>query len=344
MKNFTLKTNTRNILKTAVCTLLLLPTISFSQQYRTAIAYIDDFGKNELFVKKSLIDYSETIIEDHLQSRSQVTSGRIIEKLKRINLILAKNDKGFEKNTKLRDSFLKLNNYTIDCLTNGSLILNDYETQTALPLEKILVNLNLKETSLRNYFEELKNFEKIKKEFGNTYNVYINTMEEKNLFEYNAYQNFLFYKVNILDRKLLTYIYNKDEKGFYNCLKTIKETNKEVISKTNQLSNLYADKSLNNANIEYSKFIYVENINLIPLFDDFILASNNKSNSRDMNLDTKNNYSTIYNLKKDNLFDVLEKIQEKKKVLYYRWFNINSKFLKNNMQFDNIYEAYTTND
>lgn len=344
MKNFTLNTRTRNILKTTICFLLLSPSFSFSQQYRTAVAYIDDFGKNELFVKKSLIDYSETIIEDHLQSRSQVTSSRIIEKLKRVNLILARNDKGFENNTTLRDSFLKLNNYTIDCLTNGSLILNDYETQTALPIEKILVNLNLKETCLRNYYEGLKKFEKTKKEFGNNYNLDINTMEEKNLFEYNAYQNFLFYKINVLDQKLLTYIYNKDESGFYNCLKIIKETKKEIILKTNELSSLYSDKTLNNANIEYSKFIYVENINLIPLFDDFILASNNKSNSRDMNLDARNNYSTIYNLKKDNLFDVLEKIQEKKKVLYYRWFNINSKFLKNNMQFDNIYEAYTIND
>ena len=60
MKNSTLKNNEKSNLILMICLLLFVgyPTISNSQTYRTINAYMDDFAKNELYVKKSLMDYS----------------------------------------------------------------------------------------------------------------------------------------------------------------------------------------------------------------------------------------------------------------------------------------------
>jgi hypothetical protein len=134
MKNSTLFLQTANRKSVMIVLVALMALFSRSlhaQNYRTIEAYMDDFGKNEMFVKKALIDYSATIVESQRDSRSQTTSGRIIDKLASINKNLLTNNKGFENNTLLRDSFIKMNEKTIESLKNGSLILNDYDYQSA---------------------------------------------------------------------------------------------------------------------------------------------------------------------------------------------------------------------
>ena len=56
MKNYTLKNSQKSNLKILVLflTISLFPTNLFSQNYRTIQAYMDDFAKNELFVKNHL--------------------------------------------------------------------------------------------------------------------------------------------------------------------------------------------------------------------------------------------------------------------------------------------------
>lgn len=111
MKNFTLKNSPKSNIKTLLFILFvgLAPTLTTAQNYRTIDAYMDDFGKNELFLKKTFMDYTVTIVESQLYSRTQTTVVRIVEKLEKLNNILKARDKGFEGNTMLRDSFIKMN-------------------------------------------------------------------------------------------------------------------------------------------------------------------------------------------------------------------------------------------
>ena len=194
-----------------------------------------------MYVKKYIIDYSVTIVEGQMDYRSKAAAHKIVEKLEIMNGILKTSDKGFEKNTLLRDSFIKMNEKTIECLTNGSLILNDYDYQSTLSLAEINVNMNAKEKELISYYQELRNYEKSKKTFGTMYDVNFKNAIGKNILEYNAYQNFLFYKINVIDQKLMTIINSKDKKGFLECFNTIATLHKEAITKTNQSRCDYKD-------------------------------------------------------------------------------------------------------
>jgi hypothetical protein len=201
----------------------LLPFFVFSQTttslgYRNIKAYTDDFAKNEMYVKKSLIEYSASLIDDQLASRSTTTATRIIEKLKKINSILEKNDVGFEKNTLLRDSFIKMNAKTIESLSNGTLILNDYEAQAANDVATIEKNIEQKEIQIVSYFEELKKYDDSKVQFGVQYNLAANNIVCTNAFEYNGYQNLLFYKMNAIDQKLIASINQVNKKDFMECI------------------------------------------------------------------------------------------------------------------------------
>jgi hypothetical protein len=91
-----------------------------SQNYRNAKAYITDFGRNELFVKESLMEYSTSIIDASPDDRVQTTLERIYKKLEDVNENLTKNDRGVYGDTDLRDAFIKLNNKTITLLKNKS--------------------------------------------------------------------------------------------------------------------------------------------------------------------------------------------------------------------------------
>ena len=351
MKNYTIQNNTKyNQLSSALLILLvsMLPNFLQAQHYRNIDAYMDDFGKNEMFVKKSLIDYSVTIVESQMDSRSKATSGKIVDKLANINLIMKNTNKGFENNTLLRDSFIKMNEKTIACLQNGSLILNDYEYQSTLSFSEINANMSRKEKDMAGYYQEIKNFDKNKKAFGTQYNVEFKANSGKNVLEYNAYQNILFYKVNVIDQKLTALIAAKDKSGFTECFNNIDALHKEVISRTNQYKDNFKDNSMNDANMNYANFIYGQKAKLSTLFNDFVdeyttlLALRNSTKPQTPAfLAEYNQQVKTYNAKKNLFYAVLDPIQVTKKAMYNSWFVTNSKFLQNNGEFENIHDKYT---
>lgn len=354
MKNPTTKNNAKNNHYLLICLVLfvsLLPNFSHSQNYRTIEAYMDDFAKNELFVKKSLMDYSVSIVESQLHSRTKVTAIRIIEKLENINTILTTTNKGFEGNTLLRDSFIKLNQRTIDCLKNGSLILNDYDYQSTLSLPQIGENLATKESNLIAYYQELKTYELNKRSFAMCYKMHFKNNMSKNILEYNAYQNILFYKMNVMDERL-TYVINaKDKKGFSDSMNMIAFTREEIMVKTSEYKSEYKDTSLNDANIEYANFIDGQREKLSDLFNTYVdeynalqTLKNSKQPETSESITTYNNTVKNYNAKKNLFYAVFNDIQTTKDKMYDTWLTTNSTFLKNNSQFDSLYEKYASND
>lgn len=324
---------------------------SNSQNYRTIEAYMDDFAKNELFVKKSLMDYSVSIVDSQLYSRTKTTSVRILEKLENINTILKNNNKGFDGNTSLRDGFIKMNSKTITCLKNGSLILNDYDYQSNLSLPEIGENFNQKETDLIAYYQELKNYEITKKAFASYYKMNFKSNYGKNILEYNARQNILFYKMNVIDEKISSVITSKDKKGFSDCMNILEVMHQEIMRKTSEYKSVYQDTSLNNANIEYSIFMASQKQKLNVLFNDYVDEYNSlqtlKNTSKPETNETITAYNDAvrdYNTKKNLFYAVFNANQSIKDKLYDNWLIINSTFLKNNGKFYTIYEKYASND
>lgn len=354
MKNLPTKNSTTNNLRTMICLFLFVtlhPSFLYSQNYRTINAYMDDFAKNELYVKKALMDYSVTIVESQLNSRTKTTAKRIIEKLEKVNTIMKNNNPGFKGNTNLRDSFINMNQKTIDCLKNGSLILNDYTYQSTLTFNEIGDNLNRKESELISYHQELKKFDLDKKAFAFKNKMHITNKKRKNILEYNAYQNILFYKMNVMDEKL-TYIINaKDKKGFSSCLDIISLIHQEILIKTNLYKNEYKDTRLNDANIDYSNFITSQKDKLTVLFNNYVDAYTalqllKKAPEVETNetLLIYNNAVKEYNTKKNLFYIVFNGIQTIKNTKYNEWLAINISFLRNNGQFYSIYEKYVYND
>lgn len=297
------------------------------------------------------MDYSNSIIENQLESRSLATSIRITEKLKSINANIKQNDKGFENNTLLRDSFIKLNEKTIECLSNGTLIMNDYISQSQNSVVEISKNLKERELALISYFEEIKRFEKSKKEFGKMNNINIKNFSGNNILEYNAYQNILFYKINVIDEKLNASIINVNKDDFAATINALDNIYQEVLLKTSQYKSIINDTSLNSENIAYSNFIYSQKKKIIPLFNDFVNEYTALQKLKKIPpIDTKESIERYnlavksYNLKKNNLFNMLDVIQKNKKTMYNNWFAVNRTFLKNNIKIADIYESYTFND
>lgn len=352
MKNSTSTIGQNSILKTLVCFILFvgIPTASYSQEYRTIEAYMDDFAKNELFVKKSFMDYSVTIVESQLYSRTKTTAERIITKLENLNSMLKKTNKGFEGNTLLRDSFIAMNQRTIDCLKNGSLILNDYDYQSTLSVPEIGENLNRKEAQLIAYYEEVKNYENTKKMFASCYKMHFKPTKGKNILKYNAYQNILFYKMNVIDEKLTSVVTAKDKKGFSDCMDMIAVMHQEIMNKTNEYKFEFKDTSLNDANVAYANFIAGQKEKLGNLFNEYVDEYNKLQALKNSNPQTAqavaayNNAVKLFNDKKNSFYGVFNNLQSNKDKMYNNWLATNSTFLKNNGKFDSIYERYAFND
>lgn len=353
MKNFTFLNSPKSNMIKSVCFFLfvsLLPSIMFSQNYRTIQAYMDDFGKNEVYVKKSLMDYSVSIVESQLYRRTQYTAERIITKLENVNEILRKNNKGFEGNTLLRDSFIRINEKTIDCLKNGSLILSDYEYQSSLSLAEIGENFSRKETQLAEYYQELKNYEQDKRTFALVYKLPLKSNKKRNILEYNAYQNMLFYKMNVMDEKLTLVINAKDKKGFSDCLNMIDLMHQEAMTSAEEFKGEYSDTSLIDANIAYANFIAGQKDKLSDLFNNYVDEYNKlqllKNQSQETNdaVVAYNSVVKVYNVKKNTFYSIYKDIQTTKGKLYDDWLTTNSTFLKRNGQFESIYDNYAVND
>ncbi len=354
MKTTTTQTRPTNAFLTKVCFLLFvgfLPTMSQSQNYRTIEAYLEDFGKNEMFVKKALMDYTVTIVESQLDSRSKVTSTRIIEKIENLNNMLKRTDKGFQGNTSLRDAFIKLNERTVQSLANGSLILTDYDVQSSLSLPEIGQNLSKKETAMMNYYQELKNYENDKKYFGSCFRFHFKGLVGKNILEYNAQQNMVFYKLNVMDEKLNKVIKAMDKKGFADCMNMIAVMHQETMLKTAQYNNYFRDNSLNEANIQYATFIKDQQTKLGNLFNEYVAEyealqalKNSKAPETAQSVAAYNETVRSYNAKKNKFYAVYDNVQDTKKTMYDNWFLVNADFLKRNGDFEDIHTKFAYND
>ena len=325
---------------------------AISQNYRNAKAYISDFGKNELFVKESLMEYSTAIIDASPDARVQNTLERIYTKLEEINVNLLKNDIGIAGDISLRDSFIKLNNKTITLLKNKSLKLNDYKAQSNLGYSDIYKNFAYKESEISKYYSEILNYESSKKEFGLKYKILIRNYNKKNVFEYNAYQNLIFYKLNVLDEKLTQLFKYRNTQDVIECTNFMISLAEESLIKTDIYKNDFTDTSLNDINIEFVNFMIKQNETLLPLYQQYItvyedfqkfknkfLEDNNSIKVEDYNNEVKR-YNDIKNI----FFNALHVNQLAKIELLKRWYITNSNFLKNNIQFEDLYEKFSNID
>lgn len=323
-----------------------------AQNYRNAKAYITDFGRNELFVKESLMEYSTSIIDASPDDRVQTTLERIYKKLEDVNENLTKNDRGVYGDTNLRDAFIKLNNKTITLLKNKSLKLNDYQVQSNLDYSEIFKNYAYKESEIAKYYSEILNYESTKKEFGLKYQINIRNFNKRNVFEYNAYQNLIFYKLNVLDDKLIQLFKYRKVEDVLECVNFMSGVTQESLTKTDLFKDDFTDTSLNDANIEFINFIIKQNETLVPLYQDYILVHEDFQKIKKKFLETNeiikvedyNNEVRRYNKVKNTFFDALHENQIIKSELLKRWYITNSLFLKNNIEFENLYEKFTNLD
>ena len=359
MKNDTLIDQKPNIINSSKIVLfclsfifILLCETTFAQNYRNAKAYINDFGKNELFVKESLMEYSTAIIDASPDARFQNTLERIYKKLEEINVNLLKNDKGVDGDTDLRDSFIKLNNKTITLLKNKSLKLNDYRVQSGLDYSEIYKNFSYKESEISKYYTEILNYESSKKNFGLKYKILIRNYNKKNVFEYNAYQNLIFYKLNVLDEKLTQLFKYRSTQEVIECTNFMTSMAEESLIKTDIYKNDFTDTSLNDINIEFVNFMLKQNETLLPLYQQYITVYEDFQKFKNKFLEANNlikvedynNEVQRYNDTKNKFFNTLYENQLAKSDLLKRWYITNSSFLKNNIEFEDLYEKFTNTD
>jgi hypothetical protein len=353
MKNLTHTSDSKKLRNLSLIFLLFFSTISlFSQNYRNAMAYIDDFGKNELYIKKAINDYTQTIVESQKLSRTFTTKETIIYKLKNINTVLIKNDKGFDGNVLLRDSFLKMSEKTIECLSNGSLSLNDYEEMSKLSISEIEAKLNFKERKLNEYYAEIISYENSKKEFGKFFNVDIRHIVDNTILEYNAKENFAFYKVNVADEKFINAINENDFEEVQLSLNYLKNICTDTYKKVNQYGKNVYDKNLNKTNLNMIDNIMEFNTTLFAYYSPFNKMNTNlinlkqavRNNPKSVAATEYNDFLNKYNALKHIYMETYKSIQENKKNVIDKWYASNSLFLKRNMQFEDYRSSFAQAD
>ena len=191
-------------------------------------------------------------------------------------------------------------------------------------------------------YVKFKNYENIKKEFGEKYNIPIKYYTGFNIYEYNTYENLIFYKINVLDEKLMTAIRDRDLPTIETCNSLIVNTCNESLQKTADYKNQYHDETLNNANILFSNFFLMQDKLLIPTTVSFFEVSEKfqktkcslEEDSKCITIVEYNNQVREYNELKNKFYDTLYEINVKKNSLINKWVTTNSEFLKNNFSFD----------
>lgn len=313
-----------------------------SQNYRNAVAYVNDFGRNETFINASMMEYSKTIALLSSENRVNKSSIELVDKLIKLNGVLEIHDKGFNKDVRLRDAMMELNTAVAIFMSSKESDFNDYKEQSQLSLEQIKENFRQKEIEIEKLYNKFKNYEKVKKEFGEQYNIPIKYYTGMNIYEYNTYQNLIYYKINTLDEKLMTAIRNRELPVVETCNSLIVETCNESLKKTFIYKDQYHDETLNNANILFSNFFLLQDKLLIPITVKFFQISEQFQNlkcflqqdSTSVTIEEYNSQVREYNSLKNKFYDTLYEVNLKKNELINNWVITNSYFLKNNFSFD----------
>lgn len=327
-------------------------TITQSQNYRNELSYIEDFGKNELFVKEALAEYSKSVMQANSANRNAITLKQLYVKLENINSILSKHDKGYKGDLRLRDALINMNKTTIRLFKNNTLVLNDYDKMKLLPLSDIESIFNQKETDLKDYYFEVLQYEKTKSNFGMNYDVSIRFLDGENLFEYNAYQNLYFYMLNVLDDKLMYLITENKYAEASDCLKVLIKTGQEIVIKNKNTKFDYNNLSLVKANRDLVEFFSNQEKSLFPHFEIFMkandefqefkkLATNNPFIVSDEEYNENVRY---YNDTKNNFYKIFQFVQLKKNDMLNNWYAKNSNLLMKSTKFENNYARYAEAD
>lgn len=342
-----MKTNRNRIVFTTLLCVLFF-TIGNAQNYRSPKAYIDDFQRNEDFLKESLIEYTAAVINISPDFRTQSTLDRIFKKLENVNTILLRNDKGMMGDVVLRDAFIKMNSRTITLLRNKVLILNDYTAQSLLDYPQILKNFAYKEKELANYYKGIIDYENEKREFALKYGITIKEeVKTKNAFESNAYQNLIFYRMNVIDEKLTALLKEKNIEKVKECFNYMQTVATECNAKTEQYKNDFKDNSLNNANVRLISFMTQQKEALLTAYINYVTASAALDKAKADATLSDSSYNAIvkqFNSYKNVFFDTLYNVQIHKKELLDSWYVTNSKWIKNNTEFENLKDKITNVD
>ena len=122
--------------------------------------------------------------------------------------------------------------------------------------------------------------------------------------------------------------------------------------KTIAYKNDYEDQSLIEANLEFLQFISKQNEIIFPLYQEYVAVYDTFQNTKKNFLEQNDNSNVeVYNAEvvrfnriKNTFFDTLYDLQVKKSDLVNRWYVTNSLFLKNNIEFEDLYDKFTTTD
>lgn len=326
-----------------VGTFLSIALLSFetvhSQNYRTPKAYIEDFEKNEAYVKQSLTEYSAAVINQYQDSRVQSTLERIYVKLENINTNLIKNDTGYQGDTTLRDAFLKMNSSTILLLKNKSLRFDDYDSQKNQDYAEIFTCFNTRQQDITNYYAHIIDYTLCKRNFSKKYNVTADLFfYKKKLFEYDAHQSLIFFKLNVLGSKLDNLLLTTDCDNVNKCVFFLNQVCEESLEETEKYKKVFIDQSLNNANIELIHFLAQQGDILIPLYNDYMqnlaefkIIKEESNQDSSFPIEKYNQKVRQLNTTKNLFFTNFDEIQIEKKALLDKWYVLKCNFIKRNL-------------
>ena len=317
----------------------LQATSSHAQRYRTAEAYISDFEKNESYVIQSLTEYSSAIINDEKASRVQATLEDIYNRLGNINTIITKNGKGYLGDVSLRDAFLKMNSRTIMLLKNNTLKVTGYETEKNLSYPEIFSVFETRKSEIINYYSAIVDYTNAKRRFSKRNNLTQGRyFSKRNIFEYDAHQSLMFFKINVLDAKLCDLLSTTDDKNVIQCVSYLNQVCRESLILTDEYKNVNIDQSLNNANNDLITFLLAQNETLLPLYADYIQTLSDFNNTKEALQKNENDNIEKYNEKvrqldmtKNKFTDSFAAIQNQKKELIDNWLKIKQNYLKKNL-------------
>lgn len=319
--------------------LVFLPSMATqAQNYRNAEAYISNFEKNESYVIESLIEYSSSLINNDKDLRVQTNLESIYKKLENINLIIIKNDVGYSSDTSLRDAFLNMNSQTITVLKDNTLSLKDYESKKNLSFPELFSYFEARKQEIVNYYSVIIDYTNAKRNFSQRNNIVTDRyFGNRNIFEYDAHQSLIFFKVNAIDAKLSDLLWTTDDQNVSKCVSYLDQVCKQSMVEIDEYKKAPIDQSLNIANNELIAFLIAQNELLIPLYQDYSQAQADFKNANEV-VDGKNEHSENYNSKvtqlnvsKSKFTDKFTAIQNQKKELIEHWLETKRDFLKNNL-------------